>query len=47
MNRHDAFFLVVGLVAAAAILFAAPMVVSFAIRAGADALGRMAAEHTL
>jgi hypothetical protein len=46
MNRHDAFFLVVVLVAAVAILFAAPMVVSFAIRSGADALGRMAAEHT-
>jgi hypothetical protein len=40
MNRHDAFFLVVVLIAAAAIL------VSFAIRSGADALGRIAAEHT-
>jgi len=45
MNRHDAFFLVVVLIAAAAILVAAPMVVSFAIRSGADALGRIAAEH--
>lgn len=47
MTRHDAFFLVIVLVAAAAILFAAPMVVSFAIRCGADALGRMAAENSL
>jgi hypothetical protein len=45
MNRHDAFFHVVVLIAAAAILVAAPVVVSFAIRCGADALGRMAAEH--
>lgn len=46
MNRHDAFFLVFVLVAAAAILVAAPMVVSFAIRSGADALGRMAVDNT-
>jgi len=45
MNRHDALFLVVVLVAAAAILVAAPMVVSLAIRCGADALGRIAIEH--
>ena len=47
MNRHDALFLVVVLVAAAAILVAAPMVVSFVIRCGADALGRMAVDQTL
>ena len=47
MNRHDALFLVVVLVAAAAILVAAPMVVSFAIRSGADALRRMAIDHCL
>ena len=47
MNRHDALFLVVILVAAAAILVAAPMVVSFANRSGADALGRMALDPTL
>lgn len=47
MNRHDALFLVVILVAAAAILVAAPLVVSFAIRSGVDALGRMAIDQTL
>ena len=47
MNRHDALFLVVILIAAAAILVAAPMVVSFAIRSGADALSRMALDQTL
>jgi hypothetical protein len=45
MNRHDALFLVVLLVAAATILVAAPMVVSMAVRSGADALGRMAIDN--
>jgi hypothetical protein len=41
MNRHDALFLVTLLVAAAAVLVAAPMLVSLAVRSGADALHRM------
>lgn len=46
MNRHDALFLVFLLVAAAAVLVAAPMVVSMAVRSGADALGRMSIDHS-
>lgn len=46
MNRHDALFLVFLLVAAAAILVAAPMVVSMAVRSGADALGRMSIDQS-
>jgi hypothetical protein len=46
MNRHDALFLVFILVAAAAILVAAPMVVSMAVRSGADAIRRMSADHS-
>lgn len=45
MNRHDALFLIVVLVAAAVVLVAAPMIVSLAIRSGAEALGRMALEQ--
>lgn len=45
MNRHDAFFLVVVLVAAMAILVASPMVVSVAIRSVADALGQLAVDN--
>ncbi len=38
MNRHDVLFLVLLAVAAAAILVAAPLAVSFMVRQGANAL---------
>jgi hypothetical protein len=44
MSRHDVFFLVLLFVSAAAILVAAPIVVSSMVRSGATAIGRMAIE---